>query len=249
MTDPHPAEEAVRAFWRARTDAAARQAATGKQDAGARSAVTAGTHLSALEDIVVQEFLSAGFDASAVRRKTGIELPGYYRPAKKWDVVVVDSGLLVAAIEFKSQVGPSFGNNFNNRTEEAIGSAVDVWRAYEEGIFGEIRPWLGYFFLLEDSAASTKPVSLPNTVFPVDGAFKDSSYKDRYRILCQRLLRERLYDAACFLTASADGEPKLDEPARELGFGAFASKILGRATEIRALKATRQFTVGGFDGV
>ena len=26
---------------------------------------------------------------------------------------------LVAALEFKSQVGPSFGNNFNNRTEEA----------------------------------------------------------------------------------------------------------------------------------
>jgi len=26
---------------------------------------------------------------------------------------------LVAAIEAKSQVGPSFGNNFNNRTEEA----------------------------------------------------------------------------------------------------------------------------------
>ena len=55
----------------------------------------------------------------------------FYRPTKKWDLVVIDRGMLVAAVELKSQVGPSFGNNFNNRTEEAIGNAVDVWRAYE----------------------------------------------------------------------------------------------------------------------
>jgi len=36
------------------------------------------------------------------------------------------------AIELKSRVG-SFGNNVNNRTEEAIGNAADIWRAYEEG--------------------------------------------------------------------------------------------------------------------
>lgn len=48
----------------------------------------------------------------------------YFRPNKKWDLLVVDNNELVIAIEFKSQVGPSFGNNFNNRTEEAMGSAV-----------------------------------------------------------------------------------------------------------------------------
>ena len=48
---------------------------------------------------------------------------------------------LVAAVELKSQVGPSFGDN---RTEEAIGNAVDVWRAYEAGTFGSVRPWLGF---------------------------------------------------------------------------------------------------------
>jgi hypothetical protein len=35
-------------------------------------------------------------------------------------------GSLVATVEVKSQVG-SFGNNFNNRVEEAIGSATDFW--------------------------------------------------------------------------------------------------------------------------
>ena len=58
---------------------------------------------------------------------------------------------LIVVLEVKSQVGPSFGNNFNNRTEEAIGSALDLWTAYREGAFNKtIRPWLGYLFLLED---------------------------------------------------------------------------------------------------
>jgi hypothetical protein len=47
---------------------------------------------------------------------------------------VVADGRLLAGVEFKSQVG-SFGNNYNNRTEEAIGSATDIWAAYREGAF------------------------------------------------------------------------------------------------------------------
>lgn len=66
----HPAEQAVRAFWAARETAAARQAAAGRSDAGTRSAVTAGGHLAALEDIVVNEFIAAGFAPDSVRRTT-----------------------------------------------------------------------------------------------------------------------------------------------------------------------------------
>jgi hypothetical protein len=232
MSNLHPAEAAVRAFWARRTLAARRQVEAGKPDAGMRGAVTAGVHLADLEEIVMAQFVGAGFAPGSVRRKAGVELPGYYRPAKKWDVIVVDEGHLVAAIEFKSQVGPSFGNNFNNRVEEAIGSAVDVWRAYEAGTFGEVRPWLGYFFLLEEASASTSPVSLPGMTFPAESIFDATSYKDRYQILCRRLLRERLYDAACFLTSSADPDSSIDEPDGELSFAAFAAKIAGRAAEM-----------------
>ena len=51
-------------------------------------------------------------------------------------MLVIDRDQLIAALEFKSQVGPSFGNNFNNRTEEAIGTAHDLWTAYREGALG-----------------------------------------------------------------------------------------------------------------
>src|SRR5471030_2748197 len=75
-----------------------------------------------------------------------------YRPEKKWDLIVISNKQLVCVMEFKSQVGPSFGNNFNNRTEEAIGSATDIWAAYREGAFKpSSRPWLGYLMLLEEA--------------------------------------------------------------------------------------------------
>jgi hypothetical protein len=127
--DQQAFEHAVRSFWAVRESQAARQLASGTVDAGTRGAVTGGGHLDALAELVEEVFVDAGFPRGSVRRKTGIELPGYYRPTKKWDLVVLERGRLVAAIEFKSQVGPSFGNNFNNRIEEALGSATDVWQA------------------------------------------------------------------------------------------------------------------------
>jgi hypothetical protein len=60
-----------------------------------------------------------------------LTLPGYFRPTKLWDLLVIHKSELIAAIELKSQVG-SFGNNFNNRTEEAIGTAHDLWTAYRQ---------------------------------------------------------------------------------------------------------------------
>lgn len=166
--------DAIRAYWKVRARQAAKQLASGSVDAGLRGAVTGGGHLDSIAMLLEDLFIDLDFPASTVRRKTSIELPGYYRPTKKWDLVVASSTCLVAAIEFKSQSGPSFGNNFNNRSEEAIGNAIDIWRAYQEGTFGKVRPWLGYFFLLEEAPKSTAPVRLSKTVFPVEEIFKDT---------------------------------------------------------------------------
>lgn len=125
-----------------------------------------------------------------------VEIPGWYRPEKKWDLLIVADNQLLAAIEFKSQVG-SFGNNYNNRTEEAIGSATDLWSAYREGAFKpSARPWLGYLMLLEEKPASTRPVKAREPHFKVFPEFKQASYAKRYEILLTKLVRERLYEAA-----------------------------------------------------
>lgn len=160
-----------------------------------------------------------------------LELPGWFRAEKKWDLVVIHGGQLIAAVEFKSQVGPSFGNNFNNRTEEALGSATDIWAAYREGAFRpSARPWLGYLMLLEDCDRSAVPVGVQQPHYPVFPEFEAASYQRRYQILIQKLLRERLYDGACFLLSRAtDGETgQYSEPDPELTFAHFAAGIAAR---------------------
>lgn len=227
-------EEAVRSYWDVRVKQQERQRKAGKADAGKRGAVTGGAQMNALARLLEEIFVEAGFSAETIYRQTNVELPGYYRPTKQWDLVVVHDGELAAAIEFKSQVGPSFGNNFNNRVEEAIGSASDVWVAYREGVFGTTRPWLGYFFLLEEHPKSIEPVAVREPLFDVEKVFVGASYKRRYEILCRRLLAERLYDAVCFVTSSADPETPIHQPAEDLTFGTFVAQIRGRAAQLVA---------------
>ena len=143
-------------------------------------------------------------------------------------------GRLLAGIEFKSQVG-SFGNNYNNRAEEAIGSATDIWAAYREGAFKpSARPWLGYLMLLEKAPRSLSPVQAREPHFKVFPEFKEASYAKRYEILLTKLVRERLYDAACFLMSNAtDGRKGVySEPAPELNFQNFIASLLAKAIAV-----------------
>ena len=101
----------------------------------------------------------------------------------------------------KSQVG-SFGNNFNNRTEEAIGTAHDFWTAYREEAFGkQPRPFVGWLMLVEDAPKSRKPVRAPSPHFPAFSEFQGASYLKRYDLLCQRLVKEQLYTAAAVMAS------------------------------------------------
>src|SRR5260370_7388346 len=146
---------AVKHFWNARETQGQRQGSeSGSKDAGARSAVTGGAQMNGFVNLVRDLLCESGLARAHVHCEKLVELPGWYRPEKKWDLLVVADGQLLAGIEFKSQVG-SFGNNYNNRTEEAIGSATDIWAAYREGAFKpSAPPWLGYMMLLEEAPPS-----------------------------------------------------------------------------------------------
>src|SRR5207248_9382691 len=125
---------------------------------------------------------------------------------KQWDLIVKVADQLVAVMELKSQVGPSFGNNFNNRTEEALGSATDLKAAFREGAFRpSTRPFVGYLMLLEDCEASRRPVGVEEPHFKVFSEFRNASYAKRYEILLQKLVRDQLYDAAAFLISPKEG--------------------------------------------
>lgn len=224
---------AIRHFWATRNEQTEAQNQRGARDQGSRGAVTGGAQLDAVVDLVRDCLLESGIPEGAIyRNKGGVAIPGYFRPTKEWDLLVIWDGQLVAAVEFKSQVGPSFGNNFNNRIEEALGSATDVWTAYREGAFQlSRRPWLGYFMLLEEAPESIHPVKVAEPHFRVLPEFRDSSYVRRYDLFCQKLMRERLYDAAAFLLSDREKGPQGDyrEPQPELSFSRFASALSGAA--------------------
>ncbi|MEZ5945030.1 MAG: PaeR7I family type II restriction endonuclease [Planctomycetaceae bacterium] len=224
---------AVRHFWRTRTGQSEKQRQAGQSDQGSRGAVTGGKQMDGFVKLATSIIESAGMSSKCIHSTTSVELPGFFRPEKKWDLVVVDNNTLVAAIEFKSQVGPSFGNNFNNRAEEAIGTAQDIWTAYREGAFPlSSRPWLGYLMMLEDCERSTSPVSVRRPNFPTFPEFEGASYAERYRLLMTKLVRERLYDSACFLMSSViKGARGISaEPASELAVAQFAASLSARIT-------------------
>ena len=117
-------------------------------------------------------------------------------------LIISPTKKLIAVIEFKSQVG-SFGNNFNNRTEEALGSAVDLWTAFRENVFpNQNAPWVGYLMTVERCAKSMSVVRVAEPHFGVLDEFKNTSYLDRYSILCRKLILERYYTSTALLWTS-----------------------------------------------
>jgi hypothetical protein len=236
MTDFDPdIRHAVRHFWRTRTDQSSRQTVGEVRDRGGRAAVTGGKQMDGFTRLVRRLLIDAKVPEACIEIDKRVELPGWFRATKDWDLVVVHEGELIAAVEFKSQIGPSFGNNFNNRTEEAIGSATDIWAAYREGAFKpSARPFLGYLMLLEDCERSRSAVRTSSPHFPVFSEFNGASYRDRYTILIEKLVRDRLYDGACFLTSAADTGAAGDyaEPHAELTFAKFVAPLLARVATI-----------------
>ena len=225
------AREAIQAFWGNREKARQKQIETGKADQGERAGVTAGKNMDGFIALVIDIVRANGLDHADIhQRRRVLTLPGYFRPTKLWDLLVINEGSLIAALEFKSHVGPSFGNNFNNRSEEAIGTAHDLCTAYREGAFGEqTRPFVGWLMLLEDAPGSRVPVGDSSPHFPVFKEFQGASYAERYNILCRKLVQEQLYTTASILTsprsASADGS--YSEMSDMTGLRTFVTELAG----------------------
>jgi hypothetical protein len=225
--------QAIAHYWRTRQEQFQKQAKLGRSDQGTRSAVTGGAQMDGFIKLISDLMVEAGAEKSNIFFNKHLELPGFFRPTKEWDLLMVKDNQLILGLEAKSQVGPSFGNNFNNRTEEAIGSALDLWTAYREGAYNKtVKPWLGYVFLLEDCPESRKPVKVQEPHFKVFPEFVNASYVKRYELFCRKLVRERHYNVAAFLLSNKTNgiEGRYTEPADDLTFGIFARSLVSQVT-------------------
>lgn len=189
--------EAVRFFWQTK----GRQLAD-SGDSSNRGAVVGGKQMDGFITVLRQVAQCSGVPSDCIITDKNY-FPGFFRSSKDWDMLIITrSGMLAAAVELKSQIG-SYGNNFNNRTEEAIGSAVDLWTAFREGQFpAQQAPWVGWLMVVGRDSKSTSSVRNHAPYFPVRPEFEGASYLDRYRILCQKLITERHYTATALLWTS-----------------------------------------------
>jgi type II restriction enzyme len=162
-------------------------------------------------------------------------IPGFFRRDKCWGVVVTVADRVVGIVELKSMAGEEPGKNYNNHTDEALGQAVDVWRAVQrESTDAPLRPWLGYFMLLEDNDSANRSVKDRTPVWPTDPVFDRSTYAKRYEIFFDRMVKVQRLDAACLALANkSDG--KVQFPTNALSFQTFAAAIHGRCLQFRAM--------------
>lgn len=162
--------------------------------------VLAGKQLDEFLNLLTQVAIDAGVPQECIYTKSN-HIPGFFRATKDWDLLIIaPNNNLVAAIELKSQVG-SYGNNLNNRTEESLGSAEDFWVAFREHSFQyRITPWLGYMMVVGEEQQSNHIVKINQPHYPVRSEFNNTTYLDRYRILCEKLIAERKYSSVALIT-------------------------------------------------
>jgi hypothetical protein len=226
-----PTQIAVLLFWTTRADQMAALADGGAAGGGAR----AGAHMNGIRNLVRSIFLDAGMPESSVEYEP--YLPGFYRPRKRWDMAVKYKGALVAALEFKSQVG-SVGKNINNRFEEALGTGADTWAAQSKlAAYGEVPPWLGYVFVLREDEETEAPGRPINALFPADPAFRGMSYNQRYQEMVKRFMGDNIYQGGWFITTKMDetGQVSYTEPLATASGKAFRVAVQGRVNYVRSV--------------
>jgi Restriction endonuclease XhoI len=223
---------AVESFWFKLDEQAARLSEHGISGGAAR----ANGHMGDFTKLVAQMFIEAGISSTSI--KIGAPyLPGYYRVRKQWDLVIKHHGHLVAAVEFKSQVG-SVGKNFNNCFEEALGTATDTHTAQRKyGAFGEVPPWLAYVFVLQESPETERLAKDAVALFPVDPQFAGLSYNQRYQMMISRFIGDQVYDAGWFITTKRDfvGRVSYLEPLATACTKSFVAAVNGRVNYINAV--------------
>jgi Restriction endonuclease XhoI len=242
-------KKAIETFWRSKGSAL-----SVNSQGGARGSVLGGKNMDGFVSLVEAVAVHCGFPVNSVHvRKSKVVLPGFFRATKNWDVLVIHEKRLLGVFEFKSQVG-SFGNNFNNRAEEVIGSAADLWVAHHHGAYGfgsrqrnnriaeatpavlnpvvqadPRPPFVAWLMLLEECDDSLSPVRCEEPNYPVFEEFQGASYARRYQILCERLVERQLYTAAALeLTKAGSRSSYALSPATSILnlFKEFSGKLL-----------------------
>jgi hypothetical protein len=210
-------------------------------DHGRRGAVTGGKQMNGFAELVDWLLRQNGLGEASIYVRTKRELPGFFRPTKDWDMLVVHEGHLIAAVELTSHWIPPLASDTNTRIEETVGMAADVWTAFREGVYGRIRPrpWLGRVMLLEDRTVSNRPPSAGRAPVEAFPDFSIGSFGRRYEQILHEFTHQRLFDSAALLASPGKGgsQGSFIEPAADLSMkrllASLASYVGGYLAEVK----------------
>nr|WP_225954659.1 Shedu anti-phage system protein SduA domain-containing protein [Kibdelosporangium phytohabitans] len=230
----HPAEDAIRSFWEAHGDRLSTRGVGG---------VRIGRSTQAIVDAIVEELVLCGLDRASIRRDQPLPLPGsYHESHRPWDLVVIDEGVPVAAVEVTINTG-SFTNNLRNRMDDILAQTTNVSRGYDQQSVQALKPALGQVFLLEECAATTTPPrQRPNPLDASESAGPPKSHEGRLLDFLQRLVRDGMYDAICYLVSHAPPTVTVREPDPGMGFATFAQTLVDRITKVREARRQRNLS-------
>jgi len=222
--------------------------------------VRGGRTLDAFVDLLKWVVHSHGLPHAKILTGRKAQVPGFFRPTKSWDVLIIDDETLIAAVELKS-IADSFGKNANNRNEEALGSGVDIKEAFEEDAFdGLTRLFTGYLILVEDCMETQTSVKIQMKLFRameefmLDPGSREAvyikndkgefptidgiSYGDRFGVLCRRLMQKNLYTAASVIKSprSAISNGEYSAVSRETSIKAFLASLASHVETIALIQ-------------
>jgi hypothetical protein len=215
-------EHALRTWLDVRRTQAETSTASGRGQEGGRSAVTGGRHLDAVHQLVADEIRATGATGLHIHKNKGATLPGFYRATKSWDLVLVQDGIPVLAVEYKSMLG-SEGKNLNNRADEIFGMAEDTRQAELNGL---LPPQMrrAYVFVMSDNPKTDKPVGVSRTLGMADPAFDGASYVQRMAIMLRRMRDTGLFHMT-WAVAVKEEPFSWSEPDPEVGWERFAADL------------------------
>lgn len=127
-------------------------------------------------------------------------LPGNFRPTKNWDFLIIKNRIPLVALEFKS-IMSSFGNNLNNRAEEAVGQGADLNAVLEANEIPLESVFSGYLMIMADDPASSRSTQMTN--LPLHDLLVEMnglSYQERGDRMCQRLEEDGVWTCTSFAT-------------------------------------------------
>ena len=223
-------EQALRDFWEQLSDRIERSRISG----ASTSSYSHFNGFHSLTQLVIELLVEQGIDRSDIHLNAPVKVPGGYRSsARTWDIVAMEAGMPLAAIEIMSLIGSSFGPNLHNRMETILGATADFNRAYGRENMRPLKPCIGLLFVAEDSERFTRQLKGRASVAFDETADSTYTHESNMGNFLASLVNDDSYTAICYVATKPPPDFLVREPYPDLGFYRFRERVKGRIAALR----------------